>query len=224
MLKGKGIITPLQKNLIYTLKKIPDIKFFYLTGGTALSEFFLGHRRSYDLDLFTTENNLILPFSRVLEKKLSQFNYGIKVIRRFESFVEFEVSKDRENLVLHIAYDSPFRFEDPVFSDYGIKVNDYRDLITDKVLTYFGRWKHRDAVDLFFILKKDSVDNLIKMATQKDPGFDIYWFAVALKEVETFPDEISQWHVDMLVEVDIKELKENFKRLSIEIMEKIRKS
>jgi hypothetical protein len=31
---------------------------FYLTGGAALAGFYLGHRRTEDLDLFTTEDAL----------------------------------------------------------------------------------------------------------------------------------------------------------------------
>jgi len=204
------------------LAKVPDVTFFYLTGGSALADFFLGHRRSYDLDLFTIEKDLIVPFSRVLEERLHKSKYMLKVIRRFESFVEFEVEKEGKSLRLHLAYDSPFRFEEPYPSEFGIKINDYRDLVVDKLLIFFGRWKHRDAVDLFFILKNESIENLIRMAKQKDPGFDLYWFSVALKEVDEFPDEIDQWPVDMLVELNVKELKERFRNLSRNIMDKIK--
>jgi len=34
---------------------------FYLTGGTALAEFYLAHRKSFDLDIFTTEKGIIIP-------------------------------------------------------------------------------------------------------------------------------------------------------------------
>ncbi len=61
------------------------------------------------------------------------------------------------------------------------------------------------------------------MAKQKDPGFDLYWLSVALKEVGEFPDEISQWPVDMLVEVNVSELKNKFLTIAREIMDKIRK-
>lgn len=221
MLKGKGIISPLQKALLNDLREVSDTDFFYLTGGTALSEFFFGHRYSYDLDLFTTERGLIVPYSKLVEQNLRQAGYHLKVIRRFESFAEFEVEKEGEAVILHLSCDSPFRFEPPVDADIGIKVNGYKDIITDKVLAYFGRWKHRDAVDLFVILKKEPVDTLLKMAAQKDTGFDLYWFSIALKEVNMFPDEIDRWPVDMLVELDVKELKDSFNNLAQELMERI---
>ncbi len=60
------------------------------------------------------------------------------------------------------------------------------------------------------------------MAKQKDPGFDLYWFCVALREVKDFPDEIQRWPVDMLVEVDVKDLKNKFLNLAYKIMENIK--
>ena len=76
----------------------------------------------------------------------------VNVIRRFSSFVEFEAGYEHENTKIQLAYDSPFRFEEPVDSELGIKINDYKDLIVDKFLAFFGRAEPRDAVDLFFIL------------------------------------------------------------------------
>ena len=223
MLKGRGTLTPLQILLITDFGKLQDATYFYLTGGTALAEFYLGHRRSYDLDFFTSEKDLILPFSRVFEKEMGQKQYSFKMVRRFESFCEFEVSKESESMRLHFAYDSPFRFEEPQISEFGVKINDYKDLAVDKFLTFFGRWKHRDAVDLFFILKTEPVETLMEMAKKKDPGFDLYWFSIALKEVDEFPDEIDQWPVELLVEVKGRELKEKFRTLSREVTEKIKK-
>lgn len=222
-LKGKGILSPFQKEFLITFGKVPDASLFYLTGGTALSEFYLGHRRSYDIDLFAKENNLISPFSNALEKHLSSAGYTVNVLRRFELFAEFDVKRDAGSIRVQLAYDSPFRFEPPQLSEFGVNVNDYKDIMVDKLLTFFGRWKHRDAVDLFFILKSEPLESLLQLAKQKDPGFDLYWFCAALKEVEDFPDAISDWPVDMLVPLDARELKDSFKKLFDEMMSRIKK-
>ena len=44
MLRGKGILTPLQREALAVLGRLPDIAHFDLTGGTALAEFYLGQR------------------------------------------------------------------------------------------------------------------------------------------------------------------------------------
>jgi hypothetical protein len=94
----------------------------------------------------------------------------------------------------------------------------------DKLLTFFGRAEPRDAVDLYFILKKEDFWKLLDLAPQKDPGFDLYWLAVSLEKVRRFPDDIAQWPVDMLVEVDARELKGKFLSLAREIMDRIKKT
>jgi predicted nucleotidyltransferase component of viral defense system len=154
LLKSKGIITDLQREILIIFSEIRDSKMFYLTGGTALAEFYLGHRKSFDLDIFTTEKGLIIPFSYAFEQELKK-NFLVKVVRRYETFVEFEVSAKGDSTKVQLAYDSPFRFENPVDSDIGVKVNDYTDLIVDKLLAFFGRAEPRDAIDLFFILKTE---------------------------------------------------------------------
>jgi hypothetical protein len=222
LLKSKGIITDLQREILLIFSKIPDSKMFYLTGGTALAEFYLGHRRSFDLDIFTTEKKLIIPFSYAFEEEIKK-NFSIKIIRRFETFVEFEVLSKGKNIRIQLAYDSPFRFEKSIDSDIGIKVNDYKDLIVDKLLAFFGRAEPRDAIDLFFILKTEDFWNLVELAKQKDPGFDLYWLANALHKVKEYSDNINNLPVEMIIEINIKELKKLFLNLSIEIMNKIKK-
>ena len=221
LLKSKGIITDLQREILTIFSEIHDSKMFYLTVGTALAEFYLGHRKSFDLDIFTTEKGLIIPLSYAFEQELKK-NFLVKVVRRYETFVEFEVSAKGDSTKVQLAYDSPFRFENPVDSDIGVKVNDYTDLIVDKTLAFFGRAEPRDTIDLFFILKTEDFWKLIELAKQKDPGFDLYWLAIALHKIKNFPDDLRDWPVDTIKKVDIKELKGLLLNLSREIMDKIK--
>jgi len=221
ILKSKGIITDLQRQILLIFSKIPDSNVFYLTGGTALAEFYLGHRKSFDLDIFTSEIGIIIPTSYIFEKEIKR-NFFIKVVKRFETLVEFEISDKKNSTKVQLALDSPFRFENPVDSDIGIKVNSYIDLIVDKFLAFFSRSEPRDAIDLFFILKEQNFWKLVELAKQKDPGFDLYWLAVALYKVKEFPDNINELPIEMIKEIDIKELKNQFLSLSKEIMEKIK--
>ncbi len=65
-------------------------------------------------------------------------------------------------------------------------------------------------VQCFIILKTEKIETLIEMEKQKDSKFDLYQFCIALREVDDFPDEIDKQPVDMLMKVDVKELKEMF--------------
>lgn len=221
MLSGKGLLSPLQKSFLAAFVEIPDQAQFYLSGGTALAEFYLGHRLSYDLDLFTSEGGLILPVSYQVEALGSRHGLRISVIRRFATFVECLVTGGEERVRVDLGLDSPFRFQPPVLSQYGIWVNSFQDLKVDKLLAYYGRAEPRDAIDLYFVLHQDPVESLLALAAQKDPGFDLYWFAVALNRVAGFPDEPDRWPVKMLIPFDPVEIKRIFQNLALELMSKI---
>lgn len=221
-LSGKGLLTPLQNRFIYLFSKLEDQNQFYLTGGTALAEYYLGHRLSYDLDFFTGVDGLVLPISYQIERLSGVDNLKIIVVRRFATYVEFLISNSQDSLKVDLALDSPFRFEPPLLSLSGIYTNDYQDLRIDKLLAFFGRAEPRDAVDLFFILKNEPLKALLVQAAQKDPGFDLYWFAIALKRSIDLPDEPERWPVKMLIPFDPKELKQLFQLTAMEILENIK--
>lgn len=212
----------MQVAVLGALRAIPDAERFYLTGGTALAEFFLGHRRSFDLDLFTTDQGLVLPFSRVAEEGLRKEGVDVTVVRRLATFAEFQVSRGQDDLRVHFAYDTPYRFAPPVETELGW-VNDYQDLVVDKLLALFGRAEPRDAVDVAFVFREVDPWELIELAPAKDPGFDLYWFARALEKVGGFPDQVERWPVEMVLPLDVRELKATFRELADAIMLRLRR-
>jgi predicted nucleotidyltransferase component of viral defense system len=218
MLKGKGILSDFQKAFLRLFADLPDQDRFYLTGGTALAEYYLAHRLSYDLDLFTSEADLIVPFSYRVEQAAQNADLQVNVVRRFASFVEFEIRQGDNTLKVDLALDTPFRFAPVELGDAGVMVNDFQDIRTDKTLAFFGRAEPRDAIDLYFLLQNTKLEELAELAHQKDPGFDLYWFAVALNRTAKFPDEIERWPVKMLVEFDPVELKRSFQELAMKIL------
>jgi hypothetical protein len=59
-------------------------------------------------------------------------------------------------------------------------------------------------------------------STLKDSGFDLYWLAAAFSKVNDFPDDIRRWPVEMILDVDVSDLKRLFSELSKKIMDKIK--
>jgi hypothetical protein len=220
VLKDKGILTDFQKTFLHLFASLPDQERFYLTGGTALAAYYLGHRLSFDLDLFTSEADLIVPFSYRVEQAVQNASLQVNIIRRFASFVELQVGQDENMLKIDLALDSPFRFAPVELGDAGVMVNNYQDIQVDKTLAFYGRAEPRDAVDLYFLLQKTKFEELAGLARQKDTGFDLYWFAVALNRTTKFPDELERWPVKMILDFDPVILKRSFQALAMEILAK----
>ncbi|MEN3002297.1 MAG: nucleotidyl transferase AbiEii/AbiGii toxin family protein [Armatimonadota bacterium] len=214
------MLSKAQRRFLRFFARLPDSHYFYLTGGTALSEFYLAHRYSYDLDLFTGEAGLLIPFCHVLEQRMRRSRLPIRVVRRFETFVEYLYESD-DAFRIQLAVDSPFRFAPPVPTRYGVLVNDWDDLCVDKLLAFYGRVEPRDAIDVYCILQREDMDRLLHMAIEKDPGFDLYWFAVACQRVSMFPDDLTRWGVQMIEPIEITSLKACFQAIADEMMTRI---
>lgn len=185
------VLTLLQEKILNGFGNLQDSFEFYLTGGTALSAFYLRHRRSHDLDFFTNTQELILPLSYQLEDLLKDQNCQVERLRGFSSFVELLI-KEKEETIIHLALDSPFRFEEPIESKEfpKVKVDTLIDIATNKLLTLFGRATLRDFIDVYFIIKEYYPKKmLMEKAKQKDPGFDIYWLGIALERIHLFTNE-----------------------------------
>lgn len=223
MLHGKGLLSKSQQRFLRFFARLPDSQHFYLTGGTALAEFYLAHRYSYDLDLFTGELDILTPFAHNLEHRARRRRLPLKGVRRFETFVEY-LYESVEPFRIQLAVDSPYRFAPPVPSRYGVLVNDWDDLCVDKLLAFYGRVEPRDVVDLYCILQKTDLDLLLARAAEKDPGFDLYWFAVACQRVSALPNEIGSWGVQLLIPIDAASVKARFEAIADEIMMRIGKT
>jgi predicted nucleotidyltransferase component of viral defense system len=206
------ILTNLQKKILFLFSKLLDQESFYLTGGTALSAFFLKHRRSNDLDFFTNIEELIVPFSQKLGASLKKEGLKVERLRGLQSFVELSVSSDSDSSVIHFALDSPFRFEQPSTSKEvpGIKIDSLIDMATNKLLALFGRAALRDFIDVYFLVREYfSKNELIEKAAQKDPGFDLYWLGVAMERANEFSEDTPDLHL-LTRPCTMNELKEFF--------------
>ena len=135
-------------NLIARDKKI--CKNFYLTGGTALAGFYLGHRYSEDLDFFSLEE--IDPMSIDVFFKSHKKQLG------FDSF-EYQQSMNRnlyflkygnEELKMEFTY-FPFpQIEKPIIENV-LPIDSLLDIGVNKLFTIYSRTAARDYIDLFMI-------------------------------------------------------------------------
>lgn len=189
-----------------------------------MAAFYLQHRLSKDLDFFTAEEEVIGYFGERLKGNLEAMGIKAQTIRKFKSFFEILASKEEVNMPIHLALDSPFRFEEPKENFLGVRIDNLIDIATNKLLTVFGRSEPRDFVDIFFLIKeKFSLETLIEKSKLKDPGLDEYYLAIAFHRIKEFPDEISKFPVSMIKPLNIKEMKDYFVSQALSILDKAKK-
>ncbi|NLI12417.1 nucleotidyl transferase AbiEii/AbiGii toxin family protein [Pelotomaculum propionicicum] len=214
-------LTALQKKVIKIFSQADKNKDFYFTGGTALAVCYLSHRKSEDIDLFTGNPVAVAPTAREFESRLKKAGLGVEVERRQSSFVRILV---KQELKVDLALDTPFRLKPPVrLSLEGINflVDDLTDVAANKMLALFGRAEPRDFIDVYF-LSKEYFDfmEMVEMAGKKDTGFDLYWLAAALLEV----DKIKVLPVKMCKPFDLTDMKQFFKEQRLKLMRRIVKT
>jgi hypothetical protein len=144
----------------------------YVAGGAALNEALSSARLSRDVDLFhDTEEALDASWSadRTL---LEQSGFAVRPVRERPSFVEAEVSREHESVLLQWVKDSAYRFFPLVeHADFGLTLHPF-DLATNKVLALVGRLEVRDWVDTILCDERvQPLGFLAWAACGKDPGF-----------------------------------------------------
>lgn len=123
---------------------------YVLVGGTALALVF-GHRRSRDLDFFSSEPATRLDGARILRSLRAS---GLAVIPVHREADQLHVSADGVS-VTFLAY--PFRFLHPPLREHGVLVADPRDVALMEALAMGRRATARDYIDLAYLLEKGVV-------------------------------------------------------------------
>jgi len=184
---------------------------FYLTGGTALSEFYLQHRYSDDLDLFTREKRSLKKDIEIISNIFHGHSIEILSSEIGDEYVRFFVSHSEnrdEQLKIEFARDVPAIMSPSKV--YGkIIVDSFEDISVNKICAILNREppEPKDFADLFFILERSeySVDYLLGRAREKevtlDDAYGILGFATNLlrvRELQFLPRMIKPLSLDTL--------------------------
>lgn len=150
----KTILSRQQKRIFSLLSNIEIITDnFYLSGGTALSEFYLHHRYSEDLDFFS-EN----------EFEIQGIISALKTIQKKAEIKKFDLQKsfNRNLIFLHCKNEIikteftffPFAQIEKGPYENRLRIDSLMDIAVNKIFTIYQNPRARDFIDLFFILKK----------------------------------------------------------------------
>lgn len=168
-----SILNKDQKALLNQISSSPLlIKSFYLTGGTALSEFYLHHRYSEDLDFFSEQEvdpeGIFVVLSTLKEK------LGIRAIDAQQSFNRnLFFLKFSDGVVKTEFTYFPFPQIEQAVLQQGLRIDSIEDIAVNKLFTIYQRTKARDYIDLYCICQDHgfTISDLRKKARIK---FDVH--------------------------------------------------
>ncbi|MBI5613721.1 nucleotidyl transferase AbiEii/AbiGii toxin family protein [Candidatus Gottesmanbacteria bacterium] len=177
-------------------------KLFYLSGGTALSAFYLHHRYSDDLDFFSDtpfELSVISPFIADVKNTLRTTS------PTYEHLYDRHIFIFAAKTILKIEFTLyPFAHLAPFEQKNGVSVDSKLDIAVNKLFALFGRNEPKDFVDLYVLLQQLSLDTLIEGAKKK---FD---FAISpmtlgsellkIRHLEMFPRMITPLSKETLID------------------------
>lgn len=171
---GKTFLTSDQIVVLEEFKKnqtLPSI--FYLTGGTALSEFYLQHRYSDDLDFFTADEFPDIGVEKFIETLKFKLN---------AEFVSYKKLYDRRIFIFQFENKLELKIE---FSLYpfkqikqpqnfeGVLIDSLEDIATNKLMAMIDRNEPKDFFDLYFLLKNHFELMLLVENINRKFGFKI---------------------------------------------------
>lgn len=197
----KTILTPLQNKFLAEFFELTSD--FWLTGGTALSAFYLHHRYSEDLDLFTDKDDVFQKVDQPVNQACQMLNIESIPIRITTFFKHFQIGTIEESLTLHFSKDYTPHIKPPMVAN-NIVVDSIIDITTNKICTALGRTEIKDLIDLYFLDRAGyTIADYFEAAQQKDGGLTYESLAYTLSQFE-----ISEIPPFMIKSVSIAELQQ----------------
>jgi predicted nucleotidyltransferase component of viral defense system len=157
---------------------------FYLTGGTALSRFYLHHRYSDDLDFFSHDLHAFPDAFRLIYEKAQEKWPGTRIEVDARDFKRLRVARGGVLLKMDFVADRVLRIGLPIAFG-NISVDTVRNIFSNKICAILGRDEARDIADLIWVSKERSFSWPKAFAdAEKKEGFAIENF---LYRLSTFP-------------------------------------
>ncbi|MBA4184489.1 MAG: nucleotidyl transferase AbiEii/AbiGii toxin family protein [Acidobacteria bacterium] len=162
---------------------------FYLTGGAALVGFYLGHRETHDLNLFTLENEIENGFV-IVRDAARNLGATVEAIQTAPDFRRLLIRRGDEAVVVDLAREYVFQLEAEKREIGGIRVDSPEEILANKLCALLSRSEIRDLVDVRELEKAGfSLENALFVAQRKDTGLTAAQLAWVLSQIK-FGDDL----------------------------------
>jgi hypothetical protein len=165
--------THAQKEVLTQLITYPDIeRKFFLTGGTALSVFYLHHRLSDDLDLFTKDFSNLAEVAFWIKTNWPKESVTIKEAGQFLSLLIKDVKVD---FVIDTLSSDEERERYMFENGHYLSIDTISNIVSNKFCTLVSRTEPKDYIDFYMILKSFptiKINDIYQESRLKDAIFD----------------------------------------------------
>lgn len=188
-------------DLLQRLNSIPEIKYSYLSGGTALA-LQLEHRISEDLDFFIMEGFDDLTFKKAIQLK----GLNVFAVNQTPNHLELMIQSIKVDLIRERI---PLKFPlKPIDSRIeNLKMADPRDIGRMKIMSIGSRGNKKDFVDLYCLTRKIiPLELLLALAMEEDHGIR-YSKLLFLKGLVDFQEADQENALTLLWDISWEEVK-----------------
>ena len=183
---------------------------FFLTGGTALSAFYLQHRYSEDLDLFTLDSDAFDRVPLYVADTATRLTASVASLQTAPQFHRYRLSRKGKSVIVDFVREVVPQISEEKNRFEGILVDTLDDITANKICTVVSRAEIKDYIDLYFLARAGyPLENYIKLAQQKDAGVSQAMLAYLLSELK-----LSKVPDFMIAPVSLEELQEYFQTLA----------
>jgi len=221
----RSILTSFQSEVLkgfFADPRAPEL--FYLSGGTALAEFYLHHRYSDDLDFFAKRGTRLSSGAEILEALATSLGFGIELQQSELEYMEVKLVRETtgERLKVDFSQDVGVHLDEPRNFENAI-IDSLLDIAVNKTLAIFPSRgdEPKDYVDLYFILTQTelAIDDLFSLCTRKEGNFHAFRWAGSVRQIDRL--ELRE-RVRMVEPFDERAMVDYFHRLSDGILDRYR--
>lgn len=186
-------LTPLQREVLELLKDVPS---GYLSGGVALGGY-LGHRMSFDVDLFLGRADELEMAGAMLEAGAASRGWRLTQVTRYPGFRRYQVNDGNQSTLVDLVHEPVPQIvglQDKPLAN-GVRVDSLDDLVANKLCAVLGRSEVKDLVDLYFLAQSGiDVPAHLKDSQIKDGGMEPTTLAFVLTQMPTDPTGLLLLH------------------------------
>lgn len=181
--------------------------------GKCARAFLPQHRRSYDLDLFTSEPVDGKEVQNLVFRVAGEIGAECVALRTAPDFHRFRLTRGQEREIIDVVIDRTPQLDAEKASFDGIRVDTLREIIANKLTTLLSRTELKDVVDLYFLEKAGhNLLAAIPDAQAKDGGWEPAVVAMLLDGLQVH--EMPAWMIRELTPADLEAFLEKL-RLAI---------